>query len=151
MVESNRQVQISDPFERFDEAINDPRLYPIQYERPESRQLEPLPHDHVPLFLSDYDQQYEEEPYDDPPQYTFGSKQPKSYTGRIVSGAIAACAAAAPKAKTPALYHYRPALGIAAFLWSSDHARIHHRPAESLDPLSRHGLVVSARHDCCAL
>ena len=95
MVESHRQVQISDPFERFDEAINDPRLYPAQqYERPESRQLEPLPHDRVPLFLSDHDQQYEEE-YDDPPQYTFGSKQPKSYTGRIVSGVVAASAAAA--------------------------------------------------------
>ena len=49
----------------------------------------------MPLFLSDYDQQYEEEPYDDPPQYTFGSKQPKSYTGRIVSGVLAASAAAA--------------------------------------------------------
>jgi hypothetical protein len=94
MVESNRQVQISDPYERFDEAINDPRLYPTQYERPESRQLEPLPNDRVPLFLSDYDQPYEEE-YDDPPQYTFGSKKPRSYTGRIVSGLIATSAAAA--------------------------------------------------------
>jgi hypothetical protein len=96
MVESHRQVQIGDPYERFDEAINDPRLYPAQpYQRPESTQLEPLPSDRVPLFLSDYDQQYEEEPYDDAPQYTFGSKQPKSYTGRIVSGGLAACAAAA--------------------------------------------------------
>jgi len=96
MVESNRQVQVSDPFERFDEAINDPRLYrTYQDERPESRQLEPLPHDRVPLFLSDYDQPYEEEQYDDPPQYTFGSKQPKSYTGRIVSGLLAVSAAAA--------------------------------------------------------
>ena len=96
MVESNRQVQISDPYERFDEAINDPRLYPAPlYQRPESTQLEPLPHDRVPLFLSDYDQQYEEEPYDDPPQYTFGSKKPRSYTGRIVSSLIATSAAAA--------------------------------------------------------
>src|SRR5436190_10638935 len=96
MVESIRQVQTSDPYERFDEAINDPRLYPAyRDERPESTQLEPLPHDRVPLFLSDYDQQYEEEQYDDPPQYTFGSRQPKSYTGRIVSGVIAASAAAA--------------------------------------------------------
>src|SRR3954447_6982914 len=96
MVESNKQVQLSDPYERFDEAINDPRLYQTyRDERPEARQLEPLPHDRVPLFLSDYDPQYEEEQYDDPPQYTFGSKQPKSYTGRIVSGLIAASAAAA--------------------------------------------------------
>jgi TPR repeat protein len=96
MVESSRQVQISDPYQRFDEAINDPRLYPAQpYQRPESTQLEPLPHDRVPLFLSDYDQQYEEEQYDDQPHYTFGSKQPKSYTGRIVSGVVAASAAAA--------------------------------------------------------
>ena len=96
MVESSRQVQFSDPYERFDEAISDPRLYPAQpYQRPESTQLEPLPHDRVPLFLSDYDQQYEEEQYDDQPHYTFGSKQPKSYTGRIVSGVVAASAAAA--------------------------------------------------------
>src|SRR5690349_5805554 len=100
MVENTRQVQTSDPFERFDEAINDPRLYPVRpaqpYQRTESTQLEPLPHDRVPLFLSDYDQQYDDEPlYDDPPQYTFGSKQPKSYTGRIVTGVIAASAAAA--------------------------------------------------------
>ena len=96
MVESSRQVQFSDPYERFDEAISDPRLYPAQpYQRPESTQLEPLPHDRVPLFLSDYDQQYEEEQYDDQPHYTFGSKQPKSYTGRIVSGVVAASTAAA--------------------------------------------------------
>src|SRR4051794_28391412 len=95
MVESNRQVQLIDPYERFDEAINDPRLYrTYQDERHESRQLEPLSQDRVPLFLSDC-QQYEEEQYDDPPQYTFGSKRPKSYTGRIVSGLVAASAAAA--------------------------------------------------------
>ena len=77
MAESNRQVRTSDPFDRFDEAINDPGLYPAyQYERSESRQLEPLPQDRVPLFLSDYDQQYDDERYDDDaPEYTFGSKR----------------------------------------------------------------------------
>ena len=34
MVESTRQVQTRDPFDRFDEAINDPRLYET-YERTE--------------------------------------------------------------------------------------------------------------------
>ena len=63
MVESSRQVQFSDPYERFDEAISDPRLYPAQpYQRPESTQLEPLPHDRVPLFLSDYDQHIGSDP-----------------------------------------------------------------------------------------
>ncbi|RDJ93062.1 hypothetical protein B4Q13_24530, partial [Lacticaseibacillus rhamnosus] len=80
--------------QRIDEAVNDPRSYPEKDERPESRQLEPLPQDRVPLFLSDYDQQYEEE-YNDQPQYTFGSKLPKSYTVRILSGALAVSAAAA--------------------------------------------------------
>jgi len=97
MVESNRQVRTSDPFDRFDEAINDPGLYPsYQYDRPESRQLEPLPQDRVPLFLSDYDQQFEQERYDDEgPEYTFGSKRDKPRTSRIVTGVVAATAVAA--------------------------------------------------------
>src|SRR5438445_2624796 len=97
MAESNRQVRTSDPFDRFDEAINDPGLYPAyQYERPESRQLEPLPQDRVPLFLSDYDQQFEQDRYDDEgPEYTFGSKRDKPRTSRIVTGVVAATAVAA--------------------------------------------------------
>jgi hypothetical protein len=97
MVESTRQVQTSDPFDRFDEAINDPGLYPnYQYERPESRQLEPLPQDRVPLFLSDYDQQYDQERFEDEgPEYTFGSRQPKPRTSRVVTGVVAATAVAA--------------------------------------------------------
>ena len=97
MGESTRQVQISDPFDRFNEAINDPGLYPsYQHERPESRQLEPLPQDRVPLFLSDYDQQYDDERYDDDaPEYTFGSKRQKPRTSRIVTGVVAATAVAA--------------------------------------------------------
>jgi len=96
MAESNRQVRTSDPFDRFDEAINDPGLYPTyQYERPESRQLEPLPQDRVPLFLSDYDQYEQDRFNDEGPEYTFGSKQNKPRTARIVAGVVAATAVAA--------------------------------------------------------
>ena len=97
MAESSRQVQTSNPFDRFDEAINDPGLYPTyQYERPEARQLEPLPQDRVPLFLSDYDQQYQDDRFEDEArQYTFGSKQRRSHTSRIVTGVVAATAVAA--------------------------------------------------------
>lgn len=97
MVESSRQVRTSNPFDRFDEAINDPGLYPTyQFERPESRQLEPLPQDRVPLFLSDYEQQYEQERYEnEAPEYTFGSRRDKPRTSRIVTGVVAATAVAA--------------------------------------------------------
>ena len=100
MVESNRQVQTSDPFDRFEEAISDPRLYPTPYRqaRPESTQLEPLPNDRVPLFLSDYEPDYNEydDRFDDGASYTFGSKVEKPrHTGKIVTGVIAATAAAA--------------------------------------------------------
>ena len=98
MAESNKQVRTSDPYDRFDEAINDPELYPAyQYdERREARQLEPLPQDRVPLFLSDYDEQYEDERYDDEPsQYTFGSKQQKPRTSYVVTGVLAATTIAA--------------------------------------------------------
>jgi hypothetical protein len=99
MAESNKQVRTSDPYDRFDEAINDPGLYPAyQYDgRPEARQLEPLPQDRVPLFLSDYDQQqYEDERYDDEgPEYTFGSKQQKPRTSYVVTGVLAATTIAA--------------------------------------------------------
>ena len=97
MADSSRQVQTSNPFDRFDEAINDPGLYPTyQYERPESRQLEPLPQDRVPLFLSDYDQQYRDDRFEDEArEYTFGSKQRRPRTSRIVTGVVAATAVAA--------------------------------------------------------
>ena len=96
MAENNRPVRTSDPFDRFDEAINDPGLYPTyQYERPESRQLEPLPQDRVPLFLSDYEQ-YEQERFEDEgPEYTFGSKREKPRMSRIVTGVVCATAVAA--------------------------------------------------------
>src|SRR5712691_9620928 len=97
MVESRRQVQSSDPFDRFDEAISDPRLYEAPryeapryeapryeaprygtpeyepsyalqpYEQPDSMQDDQLPQEPVPLFLSNY----EDEPYDQLPGYAF--------------------------------------------------------------------------------
>src|ERR1700754_3388161 len=97
MVENSRQVRTSDPFDRFDEAVNDPQLYPTyQYERPQSRQLEPLPQDRVPLFLSDYEQEYEQERFEhEAAQYTFGSRRDKPRMSRIVTGVAAATAVAA--------------------------------------------------------
>ena len=98
MADSKKQVRTSDPYDRFDEAINDPELYPAyQYdERREAGQLEPLPQDRVPLFLSDYDQQHEDERYDDEaPEYTFGSKQQKPRTSYVVTGVLAATTIAA--------------------------------------------------------
>lgn len=100
MVESNRQVQTSDPFERFEEAISDPRLYPTPFRqsRPESTQLEPLPNDRVPLFLSDYEPDYNEydDHLDEGRSYTFGSKVEKPrHTAKIVTGVLAVTAAAA--------------------------------------------------------
>jgi hypothetical protein len=103
MVESKRQIQSRDPFDRFDEAINDPRLYEtqeyetreygqgisLQYQGPE----DPPPHEPVPLFLSDYE---------DEPRHRFGSggdirERNVSRTivwSRILKGGIAAAAAA---------------------------------------------------------
>ena len=97
MAESTRQVRTSDPFERFDEAISDPGLYPTyQYERPESRQVQALPQDRVPLFLADYDQPSDAERFDEEaPEYTFGSKREKPKTSRVVTGVAAAIAVAA--------------------------------------------------------
>jgi len=108
MVESTRQAQSRDPFERFNEAINDPRLYET-YERAElapyartdlapyeSNGLVPAdPHanEPVPLFLSDY----ESERYQDGPDYTFGKQKPPLRTFRmshIVAGVVALAAAA---------------------------------------------------------
>jgi TPR repeat protein len=107
MVESTRQVQSRDPFERFNEAINDPRLYET-YERAdlapyartelapyESNELVPADpsHEPVPLFLSDYD----DDRYRDGPDYTFGKQKPSLRTfrmSRIVAGVFALAAAA---------------------------------------------------------
>src|SRR2546422_4792715 len=97
MVESTRQIQSRDPFERFDEAIDDPRLYQTTYRRsefqpaharesdPRAQDLpaddrlanDPVVHDPVPLFLADQqdarylrDERYQpDEPYHELPGY----------------------------------------------------------------------------------
>src|ERR1700752_1169903 len=97
MAENNRPVRTSDPFDRFDEAINDPGLYPTyQYERPESRQLDPRPQARGPLLLTEQDQEYEDERLEDEAgEYTFGSKRDRPLPSRIVTGVVAATAVAA--------------------------------------------------------
>src|SRR5947209_3742439 len=100
MAESTRQVQSRDPFERFDEAVNDPRLYATYqeyertdlapYGRTELAISDPLAHEPVPLFLSDYD----DERYQDG-EYTFANGGRKSFrASRIVTGIVAIAAAA---------------------------------------------------------
>ena len=90
MVESTRQIQSGDPYDRFDEAINDPRLYEThQFQRAEVQDLDSLHHDPVPLFLAEQDPRYEPTP-----EYSFGRKR-KARGSRIVTGLLALSAAAA--------------------------------------------------------
>jgi TPR repeat protein len=108
MVESTRQAQSRDPFDRFDEAVNDPRLYETYeradlapygrmdiapYERTELAPVDPLAHEPVPLFLSDYD----DDRYQDGHEYTFGKQKPLRSPFRVsrILFAVAALAAAA--------------------------------------------------------
>ncbi len=98
MVESTRPVQTRDPFDRFDEAINDPRLYEtsryeqpyaLPYERSETLHEERLPHEPVPLFLSTY----EEESYQPLSEYAFASGHRKRVrVSRIVTAVVAVSA-----------------------------------------------------------
>ena len=98
MVESTRPVQTRDPFDRFDEAINDPRLYEtsryeqpyaLPYERSETLHEERLPHEPVPLFLSSY----EEEHYQPLSEYAFASGHRKKVrVSRIVTAVVAVSA-----------------------------------------------------------
>jgi hypothetical protein len=107
MAESTRQVQSRDPFDRFDEAVSDPRLYETferadlapygrmdlaPYESTELTPVDPLSHEPVPLFLSDYD----DDRYRDGPDYSFGKQKPLRSPLRIsrILMAIAALAAA---------------------------------------------------------
>jgi len=145
MAENNRPAQSRDPFDRFDEAISDPRLYEAdqsryeqlraqlrytpqhdepqpQYEQAryeEARYEEPQyeqpfalpfertdvlpedlpPHEAVPLFLSNY----EEESHQQLSEYTFASGDrrfgsgglKKARAGRIVTGVVVVSAIAA--------------------------------------------------------
>lgn len=90
MVESTRQVQSEDPYDRFDEAINDPRLYgTVQFQRAEAQDLDSLHNDPVPLFLAEQDPRYEPTP-----EYSFGRKR-RARGSRIVTGLFALSAAIA--------------------------------------------------------
>src|SRR4051812_28191029 len=96
MVESKRQVQSRDPFDRFDEAINDPRLYET-YERTDlapygRNELAPSdPHEPVPLFLSDY----EDDRYQGSSEYTFANGgRKKLRASRVLTAVIVAAVAA---------------------------------------------------------
>jgi len=134
MAENTRPAQSRDPFDRFDEAISDPRLYeaeqsrydqlreqlryepqpqqyePPQYEQPQYEQpfalsfertdVEELPpHEPVPLFLSNY----EEEAHQQLSEYAFASGNrrfgsgglKKARAGRIVTGVAVVSAIAA--------------------------------------------------------
>ena len=135
MAENTRPAQSRDPFDRFDEAISDPRLYeaeqsryeqlreqlryepqpqyePPQYEQPQYEQPFALsfertdvlpeelpPHEPVPLFLSNY----EEEAHQQLSEYAFASGNrrfgsgglKKARAGRIVTGVVVVSAIAA--------------------------------------------------------
>jgi|SwirhisoilCB3_FD_contig_51_311170_length_1089_multi_2_in_0_out_0_1 hypothetical protein len=106
MVESTRQVHPRDPYDRFDEAISDSRLYEthqagravgLPYEAPEYEQDQQQDQEQdnayepVPLFLSNYE--YEE------PKHRFGSGGERGISrallwSRILKGGIAAATAA---------------------------------------------------------
>ena len=135
MAENTRPAQSRDPFDRFDEAISDPRLYEAdqsryeqlreqlryepqpqyeqpQYEQPQYEQPFALsfertdvlpeelpPHEPVPLFLSNY----EEEAHQQLSEYAFASGNrrfgsgglKKARAGRIVTGVVVVSAIAA--------------------------------------------------------
>ncbi len=99
MVESKRPGQTRDPFDRFDEAINDPRLYEasryeqqpyaLPYEQSETMYEQRQPREQVPLFLSTY----EEESYRPLSEYAFaGGHQKRVRVGRIVTAGVAVAA-----------------------------------------------------------
>src|ERR1700712_1347189 len=101
MVESTRQVHSRDPYDRFDEAVSDSRLYEthspgravaLPYEAPDELQDDPLAYEPVPLFLSNYDD-------DEEPRHRFGSGGERNISrallwSRILKGGIAAATAA---------------------------------------------------------
>ena len=69
MAENNRPVQSRDPFDRFDEAISDPRLYEADQSRYEQlrAQLRYTPQHNEPQPQPQYEQaQYEQDRYEQP-------------------------------------------------------------------------------------
>jgi hypothetical protein len=97
MVESTRQVQSEDPYDRFEQAIADPRLYETTHQTYEFRFAETpeadlLHHDPVPLFLADN----EDPRYHSAPEYAFGrSTRRKPRALRVVTCLLALSAAGA--------------------------------------------------------
>jgi len=101
MVESTRQVHSRDPYDRFDEAINDLQSYEPQYpgravalpyEAPDELQDDASAYEPVPLFLSNYDD-------DEEPKHRFGSGGERNISrallwSRILKGGIASAVAA---------------------------------------------------------
>jgi TPR repeat protein len=101
MVDSTRQVHSRDPYDRFDEAINDLQSYEPQYsgqavalpyEAPDQLQDDALGYEPVPLFLSNYDD-------DEEPKHRFGSGGESNISrallwSRILKGGIASAVAA---------------------------------------------------------
>src|SRR6266545_3615730 len=110
MAENTRlPTQPRDPFDRFDEAISDPRLYEAdqsRYEQPFALSFDRTdvlpeelpPHEPVPLFLANY----EEESHQQLSEYAFASGRrfgsgglKKARAGRIVTGVVVVSAIAA--------------------------------------------------------
>ena len=101
MVDTTRQVHSRDPYDRFDEAINDLQSYEPQYhgqavalpyEAPDQLQDDALGYEPVPLFLSNYDDEEE-------PKHRFGSGGERNISrallwSRILKGGIASAVAA---------------------------------------------------------
>lgn len=101
MVDTTRQVHSRDPYDRFDEAINDLQSYEPQYpgravalpsEPPDQLQDDALGYEPVPLFLSNYDDEEE-------PRHRFGSGGERNISrallwSRILKGGIASAVAA---------------------------------------------------------
>ena len=89
MVESTRQVQSGDPYDRFDEAINDSKLYERYQLQQPAEQHDALAHDRLPIFLAEPRQ-------DEPaPDYPFGRRKEAAHGSRIVTGLLALSAASA--------------------------------------------------------
>lgn len=139
MAENSRPAQPRDPFDRFDEAISDPRLYEAdqsryeqlraqlrytpqqdepqpqyehaQYEQPRYEQPfavsfertdvlpeELPPHEAVPLFLSNYEEEHHQQlyPYEGGNRrFGSGGSMKKARAGRIVAGVAVVSAIAA--------------------------------------------------------
>ena len=109
MVESTRPARSRDPFETFEEAISDPRLYEtdqdqydqdryeqpyaLPYQQSDTLQDELPPHEPVPLFLSNYEGESHQQVSEYASEYTFASgSRKRTGVARIVTGVVAVAA-----------------------------------------------------------